>query len=384
MRSAALVYTPRFASYDLGPSHPLRPQRVKRTYELIRACGLLEGGRARVERPAPAGDDLLALVHAPEYIEAVRAPGEGRPVRRPFGFGLGTVDNPIVGNMFEAAALVVGGSVLAADLVMDGKVSAAFNPSGGLHHAHRARAAGFCIFNDAAIAIAHIANRGGEGVRIAYVDIDAHHGDGVQEAFYDRRDVLTISVHESGRYLFPGTGGVDEIGEGEGEGFSVNLPLSPHTGDEVYLWAFREVVGPLLDAFEPDFVVSQLGVDTHYRDPLTHMCLTTRGYAAVVAEIAPRAERWIALGGGGYDITVAPRAWTLAFAHMLEAEAPEHIPESQADHYRCEVGAGEPVPLHDAGAPAVDEDWARIAREVAEEVVEEVKHSVFPHHGIRA
>jgi acetoin utilization protein AcuC len=379
--SATLIYTPRFGEYDLGSGHPLKPVRVTRTYELARACGLLQGEGIAIAEPSPADEDTLALVHSREYIEAVRAPSEGRSLRNPFSFGLGTVDNPIVEGMYEATAVVVGGSVLAADTVISGKKAVAFNPSGGLHHAHRARAAGFCVFNDVAIAIAHILSECGEGIKVAYVDIDAHHGDGVQEAFYERRDVLTISVHESGRYLFPGSGKVEEIGAEEGKGFSVNVPLSPYTDDEVYVWAFRELVVPLLEAFEPDFVFSQLGADTHYRDPLTHMCLTTRGYMAVLEEIAQHAPRWVAVGGGGYDVRVVPRAWTLAFARMVGAEPPQHIPESQAEHYG---GADEPVPLHDAETPDLDEDWSRLAKEFAEESVREVKRRLFPFHGLSA
>jgi acetoin utilization protein AcuC len=381
MRSTAFIYTPRFGEYDLGSDHPLKPERVTRTYELVRACGLLQGPNTSLLQPSAVDEDTLALVHSREYIAAVRAPGEGRALREALAFGLGTPDNPIVPGMYDAAAVVVGGSVLAADLVADEKASVAFNPGGGLHHAHHARAAGFCVFNDAAVAISHLVARCGEGVKVAYVDIDAHHGDGVQEAFYDRRDVLTISVHESGRYLFPFTGAASETGEGEGEGFSVNLPLSPHTNDEIYLWAFREVVVPLLEAFKPDFVFTQLGVDTHYQDPLTHMCLTTHGYAGVVEEIAQRAPRWIAVGGGGYEVKVVPRAWTLAFARMTGAEPPERIPESQAEHY----GRGKDAPtLHDRDLPAVDDDWARLAREFAEESVRQVKERVFPFHGLSA
>ncbi len=379
MSSAALLYTPKFGDYDLGPSHPLRPSRVIRTYELIRACGFLEASSVTVERPSAAGEDLLTLVHSPDYVAAVRAPSEGRILRRPFDYGLGTVDNPIVDGMYEAAALVVGASVRAADLVADGAAKVAFNPSGGLHHAHRERASGFCVFNDAAIAIAHLLEKCGDGVRIAYVDIDAHHGDGVQEAFYDRADVLTVSVHESGRYLFPTTGSTAEIGEGEGEGFSVNLPLSPYTGDDVYVWAFNEAVVPILEAFSPDYLVTQLGVDTHYQDPLTHLCCTTRGYMRVVEAMAERAGRWIALGGGGYDVTVVPRAWTLAFARMAGADPPEHIPESEAEHYRRD---DQPVPLHDGEGPKFDEDWLRVTREFAEQSVEEIKERIFGCHGL--
>jgi acetoin utilization protein AcuC len=378
MRSAALIYTPRFGEYDLGPGHPLQPVRVVRAHSLIRACGILEAPGVAVIEPSAADESAIGLVHSQEFIEAVRAPSEGRRVRRPLEFGLGTIDNPIIEGMYDAAALVVGASLAAADVVIDGRAPVAFNPGGGLHHAHRARAAGFCVFNDAAVAIAYVLGKS-NGSKAAYIDIDAHHGDGVQEAFYDRRDVLTISLHESGRYLFPGTGGVAEIGEGEGEGFAVNVPLSPNTGDDVYTWVFREVVVPLLEAFKPDFVCTQLGVDTHYRDPLTHMACTTRGYMAVVDEIAQRAGRWIALGGGGYDVTVVPRAWTLAFARMAETEAPENIPDSEAGTY---ARSDEPVPLHDPAGPTVDEDWARVAREFAEESVAEVKRCVFPFHGL--
>ncbi len=381
MRQVAFIYGPRFKEYDLGPSHPMRPARVERTYELIRACHLLEGENVLFSSPPVAEESRIALIHSPEYMEAVRSPDEGRPMPTPAEFGFGTSDNPIIRGMYDASALVAGASIQAADLVADGKVSAAFNPAGGLHHAHRARAAGFCVFNDVAIAIAHLRERCGDGVKIAYVDIDAHHGDGVQEAFYDCRDVLTISVHEWGRYLFPGTGYPEDLGEGEGEGFSVNLPLAPYTTDEVYLWAFREAVIPLLEAFEPDFVVSQLGADTHFRDPLTHMNLTTHGFAAVVDEIAARAPRWIATGGGGYDLTVVPRAWTLAFARMAEVEPPELIPESQAHLYRS---SNDPPRLHDDEAPAVSEKKISAARHFAEEMVGELRGRVFPYHGLSA
>jgi acetoin utilization protein AcuC len=386
---AALVYSPRFSEYDLGPSHPLRPIRLLRTYDLIHACRLLRGPKVSVVQPAAAHEDTIALVHSRHYIDAVRAPSKTRITRRLSDYGLGTIDNPIIEGMYEAAALIAGASVQAADLVIDGKADVAFNPAGGLHHAHRARASGFCIFNDPAIAIAHLLKRCGEGVKVAYVDIDAHHGDGVQEAFYSRKDVLTISVHESGRYLFPTTGGVDEIGEGEGEGYSVNLPLSPYTGDEVYLWAFSEIVPPLLEAFQPDFVCTQLGVDMHHQDPLTHLCCTTRGYLALVDQIAQRAPRWIAIGGGGYDVTVVPRAWTLAFGRMTGKKVPQFIPEQQAHYYRpprrsdihlATPPQQQPVPLHDATPPNIDDDWLRVSREFAEQSVKQLKDRVFPYH----
>ncbi len=425
-RQAALVYTPGFSEYDLGPSHPLKPIRVARTYDLIRSCGLLRGRSVAVVEPQAAGEDAIALIHTRAYVEAVRAASAGRTERRFLDYGLGTGDNPIIDGMYEASALISGASIQAADLVVDGKAEVAFNPAGGLHHAHRARASGFCVFNDPAIAIAHVLKKCGDGVRVAYIDIDAHHGDGVQEAFYRRKDVLTISIHESGRYLFPTTGSVDEIGEGDGKGYAVNLPLSPYTGDEAYVWAFKEIVPPLIGAFQPDFICTQLGADTHFQDPLTHLCCTTRGYIAVIQEIADLVgarssapstsdglRGWIALGGGGYDITVVPRAWTLAFACMAGKKAPAFIPEDQLAHYRV-GGASSPrravgtpplvgahgdappvkgdhsnsasdanrVPLHDAHPPKTDDDWLRVSREFAEESAKEIKEKVFPYHGL--
>jgi len=402
MRTAALVYTPRFKDYDFGPSHPMKPVRVARTYEMLRACGILEHQHVSIARPSAADEDEVALIHSREYIDAVRAPSEGRSTKRPYAFGLGTIDNPITEGSYQATSLITGASILAADLVFDGKASVAFNPAGGLHHAHHAKAAGFCVFNDPAIAIAHLLHRAGDGVKVAYLDIDAHHGDGVQEAFYSRRDVLTVSVHESGKYLFPGTGEVSEIGEGEGEGFSVNLPLSPYTNDEVYLKSLREAVLPILEAFAPDFILTQLGADTHFEDPLTHMCLTTHGYIAVIDEIAQCFPRWIAVGGGGYHLTVVPRAWTLAFARMAEVTPPERIPESQAKRYRFEssntseahrkrksCNPAEPekkeLPfLHDQVTPDIDPVWAEAARQFAEQSVREVKERVWRYHGLKA
>lgn len=381
MRQASFVYTPRFKEYDLGPDHPLKPKRVVRAYELIRTCHLLEGTNVVLTSPIAATGEQLELVHDPAYVAAVRATSEGRPMPSPGKYGFGTPDNPIVNRMYETAALVAGATLAAAELVAEGRVSAAFNPAGGWHHAHRARAAGFCIFNDPAVAIAHLVKRC-PGAKVAYIDIDAHHGDGVQEAFYDRRDVLTISLHETTSFLFPWRDGeVENCGEGEGEGYSVNLPLAPHTTDEVYLWAFREVVPPLLKAYQPDFVVSQLGTDTHRWDPLTHMQLTTHGYAAVVDEIAKLAPRWIATGGGGYDSTVVPRAWTLAWARMIEAEPPLNLPKSEVKYF-VPGPTEKPVPLHDPEWEETDRRIVLAARKFAEESVRKIKERIFPVHGL--
>jgi acetoin utilization protein AcuC len=220
---------------------------------------------------------------------------------------------------------VTGATLQAVDFVVDGKGEIAFNIAGGLHHAMRSRASGFCYMNDPVIGIMRLLSR---GKRVAYIDIDAHHGDGVQKAFYETKQVLTISLHETGYTLFPGTGFEYEIGEGEGEGYSVNLPFPPFTGDEIYLWAFEEVVPELIHAFQPDVVVTQLGVDTFYDDPLTNLHLSIRGYEKVLKRIKDLAPRWVALGGGGYNISNVARAWTLAWAVMNGIELKEELPES--------------------------------------------------------
>jgi acetoin utilization protein AcuC len=220
---------------------------------------------------------------------------------------------------------VTGATLQAVDFVASGKGEAAFNIAGGLHHATRTRASGFCYINDPVIGIMKLLGR---GKRVAYIDIDAHHGDGVQKAFYESNRVLTISLHETGSTLFPGTGFEYEIGEGEGEGYSVNLPFPPYTDDEVYIWTFEEVVPEFIHAFRPDIVVTQLGVDTFYNDPLTNLDLTILGYERVLRRIKNLAPRWIALGGGGYNISNVARAWTLAWAVMNGIELKEELPES--------------------------------------------------------
>jgi acetoin utilization protein AcuC len=221
--------------------------------------------------------------------------------------------------------LVTGATLQAVDSVARGEREIAFNIAGGLHHAMRSRASGFCYINDPVIGILKLLRM---GKRVAYIDIDAHHGDGVQAAFYQTNQVLTISLHESGSSLFPGTGFEYEIGEGEGEGYSVNLPFHPYTDDEVYLWAFEEIVPPLIHRFQPDIVVSQLGVDSFYNDPLTNLRFTIHGYEKIIRRIKELSPRWVALGGGGYEVSNVARAWTLAWAVMNGFELNDQLPET--------------------------------------------------------
>ena len=257
-------------------------------------------------------------------------------------------------------------------MVASGEVGAAFNISGGLHHAAADHASGFCVFNDPALAVHYFLNR---GMRVAYVDIDAHHGDGVQEAFYADDRVLTISVHESGQYLFPGTGSVGELGEGVGRGYSVNLPLYPYTGDDLYVESFKQVVPPLVRAFAPDVLVTQLGIDSYHSDPLTHLQLTTEGYIETVKELARLGLPWLALGGGGYDVTAVARSWTLAYGVMLGIDWPDRLPSA----FSREHGAGR---LRDELSPEVPGHIKVEASRFAEETVEAIRQQIFPYHGL--
>jgi acetoin utilization protein AcuC len=313
-----------------GPNHPLKPERLQRTFELLDEFGCLEHPNVRVVEPQPAKETELALFHTQEYISAVRSLSNGERHIPAFRFGFGPGDNPIFNGMFESSSLKVGSSLKGAKMLVNAECEVAFSYSGGLHHAGPDFASGFCVFNDAAVAIHWLI---GQGLRVAYVDIDVHHGDGVQNAFYNSDKVLTISMHQSGYSLFPGTGFVDETGIGDGEGYSVNVPLPPFTDDEAYLWAFRQVVPPMVLRFKPDILVTQLGVDTHYLDPLANLALTTQGHKILFEELSRLSPCWLALGGGGYNLDVVPRSWTLAFAVMSSQTLPEELPPGYRERY---------------------------------------------------
>ena len=351
----------------------MRPVRLRYTYDLLQAYGAFDGDASMLVPPRPAVEEELLWLHSSEYISAVRSFSVGLSGYDPRRFNfVGQGDNPIYSGMYDAAVLSTGASLAAAELVANRDVDVAFSISGGLHHAAAGHASGFCIFNDPALAIMYLRQR---GLRVAYVDIDAHHGDGVQDAFFDDDSVLTISVHESGRFLFPGTGFVNEIGAGSGIGYSVNLPLYPYTDDEIYLEAFHRVVPPILRAFAPDVLVTQLGIDSYHTDPLTHLQVTTRGYVEAVRELSRVGIPWLALGGGGYDLMAVARAWTLAYGVMLDVEWPDEIPGSFAQQH----GVGQ---LRDNLTPQVPADVRQEARRFAEESLVELKEKVFPAHGL--
>ncbi|HET7275208.1 MAG TPA: acetoin utilization protein AcuC [Longimicrobiaceae bacterium] len=337
----ALVWDPSFGHYRFRADHPFNPKRLELTISLIETLGLVGDGDNRLVAPRIATDEEILRVHDPEFVRAVkRVSRDDASEQDGCEWGLGSLDTPIFPGMHDAAAAVVGGTLKAAEMVMAGEVTRAFAIAGGLHHAHRNRAAGFCVYNDLAIAIDWV--RSNYGARVMYIDYDAHHGDGVQEIFYDNPEVLTFSIHESGRYLFPSTGFVDELGEGDGYGYSLNLPMDPQTEDDSWLYCYREILEEAADAFRPDVIVLQNGCDAHLLDPLSHLRGSTRLVEETVRITNSVADkhcggRIIATGGGGYAIwRVVPRAWTLVWAGLTEQGAANAIPYSWLERWQGE------------------------------------------------
>lgn len=344
-----LVFGPRSESYDFGPTHPLTPLRFGPGIDLLRAVGA-EPGLA----PEPAADDDLLAIHDQGYLRLVQR--ASADPSGPSAAGIGPGDVPAFAGMHDAGAMVAGGSLLAMESILRGDVPHAFHPGGGLHHAMPGRAAGFCIYNDPALAIAR-ARR--DGFRVLYVDLDVHHGDGVETIHADDPGVLTVSFHESGQHLFPGTGALDVVGEGVAAGTIVNVPLEPGTGEGGWLRAVERLLPELAAAFGPDVVVSQHGCDTHAWDPLAHLRLTTTAMGAaarLVDRIAHRwaGGRWLATGGGGYDVfRVVPRAWALTWLAGAHREIPGAIPKGWRARWSDDAlrRGTYPLPEHFEDAP---------------------------------
>ncbi|MXY21025.1 MAG: acetoin utilization protein AcuC [Dehalococcoidia bacterium] len=368
------LYDNRMSEHTLSDTHPMKPVRLRYTRDLLDSYGAFDSDSSSVQGAREATKSELEWFHTPDYVNGVEAIGSGRADVNPAAFNFGPGDNPHYPGIYEAAALSTGASVVAAEMLIAGEANAAFNIAGGLHHAMPDHAYGFCVFNDPVIAIHRFLQ---EGMKVAYVDIDCHHGDGVQHAFYATDRVLTISLHESGAFLFPGTGFVQETGTGIGRGYSVNVPLYPYTSDEVYLWAFRQTVPHLLDAFRPDVIVTQLGIDSHYRDPITHLALTVQGFAEAVSEFRKASPgKWLALGGGGYDLQAVARAWTMAYGVLSGQNFSNDIPSD----YGAEHGVES---LRDPDNLALDEQIIADSRTFAESSVQTVHRLIFPTHGIR-
>lgn len=344
------IYTPQFQQYKFSTDHPFNQLRVELTYDLLKEMKAINS--QHIVTPRVASDDELALVHDKKYIHAVKMAGYGQlDLQEALNYGIGTDDTPIFSLMHEASSLLVGGTLTAVDYVMEGKATHAANFGGGLHHGFRGKASGFCIYNDSSVAIKYIQEK--YGARVLYIDTDAHHGDGVQWTFYDEPNVCTLSIHETGRYLFPGTGNITERGAGKGYGYTFNIPLDAFTEDESWLHAYRSSVEEVAAFFKPDVILTQNGADAHYYDPLTHLSATMAIYheiPKIAHEIAHKYcnGRWIAVGGGGYDIwRVVPRAWSLIWLEMNNMAVPNELPKSWIDKWQKQAPVALPTNWYD-------------------------------------
>jgi acetoin utilization protein AcuC len=385
---AQLMWDEQVTQYDFGPGHPMDPVRLGLTRSLVRAFGL--DGALRVVAAPAAGESTLELVHRPDYVAAVRRASADPRGADETAYGIGTEDNPAFAGMHEASALIAGQSVGAAEAVWRGDVAHAVNFAGGLHHAMAGAASGFCVYNDAALAVARLLELGAE--RVVYVDVDVHHGDGVQAAFWDDPRVLTISLHEHPRTLFPQTGWPEETGGPDAEGGAVNVALPAGTGDEGWLRAFHAVVPELVRAFRPQVLVTQHGADTHFEDPLAHLAVSLDAQRAVAEACHALAHehaegRWVALGGGGYAVTdVVPRSWThlVAIAAGVPVAPETLVPEDWRQEVYARTMAAGPLRMTDGRTPRWEsfEDAGYDPADRLDQAIIATRRAVFPLHGL--
>lgn len=373
-------YSDVLLDYEFSEEHPLKSDRLKLTYLLSKQLGLLD--KCDVFEPTSASRQDIELFHSSEYIDSVTKCGEELCIDP--RHGLGTSDNPIFPKIYETGARYVGATLDSMKRIIDG-ASNAFCISGGLHHAHKNAASGFCIFNDVAIAINYLRKK--KNSKVFYFDIDAHHGDGVQNAFYRSNEVMTISVHQTGKTLFPGTGFVYETGGAEGTGYAVNIPVIPGAGSPELIKIYEEIVVPLFESFKPDLLVTQLGVDGHYMDPLAYLAYTSYGYETVIKGLRKLSSNncklgWLAVGGGGYNPVNVARLWTLFLSVILDERIPNKIPDefvSQCDfmgYPKC------PTSIRDE-EEVVQMYFSR--EEVTldlERTIRRLKELLFPYHGL--
>lgn len=367
-----LVFSKQFGRHSYGTGHPLKVERLQLTMDLIAAYGLFDTPDAPWVEARNADETDLLKFHSAEYLAMLKLANTGRAPPQALQFGLGSGDNPVFPGLFDWSLLVAGATLECVRQVMDEDCRIAFNIAGGLHHARADRASGFCYLNDPVIGISRMIEN---GLRVVYLDVDVHHGDGVEAAFYNTDQVLTISLHQHGYTLFPGTGFPDEMGEGPGRGYTVNVPLAPGTDDDLYLWVFMEVVPPLVRAYDPDVLVTQLGVDTLATDPLAGLNLTTNGFIKLVEEIKSWNRKWVALGGGGYNMMNVARSWTGAWAVMKGADIPDVLPEAFVNQHRAELGRTSTLSDPVSGMEAAVADSAR---KLAASVVAGIKENIFP------
>jgi acetoin utilization protein AcuC len=370
----ALIACAELGNYCYGAEHPFKVQRYRLAGDLMAAYGLLDLPGMELRSPRGVTEQQLLTAHSPEYLDRLREFSCAEEPRADFRYGLGDLENPVFPGVFDWACLGVSGTLEAARLVSEEGFAAAFNPLGGWHHAQKSRASGFSYLNDAVVAISELVAK---GKRVVYLDLDAHHGDAVQNAFYHTDRVLTISLHESGVYFFPGTGFEHEIGTGAGEGYSVNLPLLAHSDDALFMKAFDEVAFPLIAAFDPDVLFTQLGADTFRTDPLTRLEVTTHAYSYIMRKLRALQIPWVAVGGGGYDMMNVARAWTIAWAVMNDRELSPRLP---APFTKLIGELGFPHSMLLDAMHWAQEDERNQALDAVEKSIAYLRAHIFPYH----
>ena len=375
-RNVVFIYSPELEKYKYPPEHPFNTVRAQRVLEIIKSMGLLSGPGRSIVASVPAERIVLKKFHSARYLHALKAAAKGRWDVEALSMGIGSQDCPVFKGLYEYATLATGATLVGAELLFKGKADIAFNPSGGYHHAGPEKAAGFCYINDVALACEIVAE---QGKKVLFLDVDVHHGDGVAYAFYDRSDVMTISLHQNPKTLFPGTGFADEIGDGPGKGYCVNVPLPVGTYDEAYMKAFKAIVLPLMGAFDPDVIVFELGADALAGDPLANLHLTNNVYAEIINNLLNFNKPILATGGGGYNVGNTVRAWALAWSVFCSADTGEHLDHAiggvllESTEWqggfrdrRLAVSGSQ----RDAVVPDIDK------------TIEKIKKMIFPIHGL--
>ena len=376
MRKAAFIYSRELERHGYPAEHPFNTARPQRVHKIAKSMGLLSGeGRSEVA-PSPAERTVLKKFHTGRYLHALKKAAEGHWDAEALGMGIGTEDCPIFMGLYDYAVLATGATLTGAGLLLSGDAEIAFNPSGGYHHAGPEHAAGFCYINDVALACMVLAE---QGRRVLYLDVDVHHGDGVANAFYDRSDVMTISFHQNPKTLFPGTGFEDEIGEGEGKGYCVNVPLPIGTYDQAYMETFDAIAPPLIAAYNPDVIVFELGADALAGDPLGHLRLTNNVYAQIINYLMSLDKPILATGGGGYNVDNTVRAWALAWSVFCGADDSEDISHAIGGVLleSTEWQAG----LRDREL-AVSDAQRETVTPAIESTIKLIKTNIFPIHGL--
>lgn len=377
MRKAAFIHSSQLEEFSYPPDCPFNSSRAGKLRKVLNSMGLLTGNNRCEIAPKPATEDTLKKFHSTRYLHALQSAAKGEFDIESLHMGIGTPDCPVFGDMYDYAALACGATLTAVKLILSGDIELAFNPSGGYHHAGSELAAGFCYINDVALACLILAEA---GKRVLYLDIDVHHGDGVQNAFYDRNDVMTVSFHENGRTLFPGTGFADEIGTGDGKNFCINVPLPIGAYDQAYMKAFKAIAPPLIDSYNPDVIVFELGADALAGDPLAHLQLTNNTYADIIYSLLDFDTPILMTGGGGYHIDNTVRAWALVWSVLCGADA-----ERQGANIDLGGVMLESTDWHGGLRDRqllVDSRQQDIIVQDINITIEKIKTNVFPFHGL--